>query len=411
MTLFNVVNNSEIRIFADDTCLHIKVDNVIETANLLNEDLLAIENWANQWLVQFSPTKTVAMTISTKRNKPEHPALVFYNQAICEHKSHKYLGLWLDNNLTWKSHINSIVKQSTNRMMILNFYKYKLSRKTLERIYFVFVRPVLEYASIVWAGASEQLLRRVDQVQIRAMRLSSGATNRSNIGLLYADLQWQSLRSRRDYFVVKMFFKIVNGMCPNYLKAILPLEVNDIRRSKLRNPNKLTIPKTRLNLFKSSFVPRGISMWNNLPQEYYSILTLTSFDCCLRKKMYNVVDKFQKQIYSFGRRSSNITRARLRMNCSLLNDHLCNNLHVISNPNCPCGYSCESVFHFFFQCPLYDAYRDVLIQNIQRLTLNISVKTFLHGDESKSVDTNYKIIKEVDRFLVATNRFNKSLSV
>ena len=53
-----VIKHCQIRIFADDTCLFITVDNRNEAARLINEDLQAIEIWAEQWLVRFSTPKT-----------------------------------------------------------------------------------------------------------------------------------------------------------------------------------------------------------------------------------------------------------------------------------------------------------------------------------------------------------------
>ena len=72
--LTHVINHCHIRIFADDTCLHITVDNKINAALLLNEDLKAIENWANLWLVDFSAPKTQSMIVSKK-----HPIMYIHS--------------------------------------------------------------------------------------------------------------------------------------------------------------------------------------------------------------------------------------------------------------------------------------------------------------------------------------------
>ena len=66
-------NHCDIRIFADDTCLHITVDNKINAALLLKEDLKAIESWANLWLVDFCAPKTESMIVSKKTSNNVHP--------------------------------------------------------------------------------------------------------------------------------------------------------------------------------------------------------------------------------------------------------------------------------------------------------------------------------------------------
>ena len=73
-----------------------------------------------------------------------------------------------------------------NRLNILKLIKFKLTRKTLEKMYFSFIRPILEYGDVVWQGASHSDLCKLNSVQ--AMRLVSGATYRSNIQSLYIEL-------------------------------------------------------------------------------------------------------------------------------------------------------------------------------------------------------------------------------
>ena len=56
-----------------------------------------------------------------------------------------------------------------------------------------FIRPTLEYADCIWAGAYETGLSKRDKVQIDVMRIVSGAAARSDINILYEELCWPSL--------------------------------------------------------------------------------------------------------------------------------------------------------------------------------------------------------------------------
>ena len=76
--------------------------------------------------------------------------------------------------------------------------KYKVSRSTLEKMYFVFVRPIMEYADIVWAGAHTNDLVKLNRLQVEAMRIVTGATAKSNIMNLYRELNWPFLSERRN---------------------------------------------------------------------------------------------------------------------------------------------------------------------------------------------------------------------
>ncbi len=103
-----VITHCNIRLFADDTCLFIEVDNRNTTANMINEDLQAIHIWSQQWLVSFSPTKTKGLTISNKQDAYANPPVSFNDCPIEEVKSHTYLGLKFSHNLRCHEHINDI---------------------------------------------------------------------------------------------------------------------------------------------------------------------------------------------------------------------------------------------------------------------------------------------------------------
>ena len=51
---------SNIKLFADDTSLFINVEDPVQSALVLNDDLLTIKHWADQWLVNFSAEKNQA---------------------------------------------------------------------------------------------------------------------------------------------------------------------------------------------------------------------------------------------------------------------------------------------------------------------------------------------------------------
>ena len=167
----NIVKHCQIRIFADDTCLYITVDNKDLAASLINEDLDAIEKWSKTWLVDFCPNKTESMIISVKKQQTNHPRLFFCHTPIVDVKSHKHVGLWLDSNLSWKTHLADIYSKASKRINILKFFKYKLCRASLEKLFISFIRPILEYGNIVWAGGYACDLSKLDSIQNEAMRM------------------------------------------------------------------------------------------------------------------------------------------------------------------------------------------------------------------------------------------------
>ena len=102
-------------------------------------------------------------TISTVL--PNYPSL-FRNLPLEEVQTHKHLGLEMTSNLKWTNHVASIKKGVSKLSDVTQKLKYKLDRRTLENIYFTFVRPRLEYASIIWDDCTEADKLKLENVQL-----------------------------------------------------------------------------------------------------------------------------------------------------------------------------------------------------------------------------------------------------
>ena len=90
---------SNVKLFADDTCLFSIVSNLNETSEAMNADLNRIKEWAFQWKMSFNPDPNKQATeviFSHKLKPPTHPAISFNNCQVASVLSHKHLGIILD---------------------------------------------------------------------------------------------------------------------------------------------------------------------------------------------------------------------------------------------------------------------------------------------------------------------------
>ena len=340
--IVHIIQNCQIRLFADDTCLFITVDNRAEAAEMINLDLANIEDWSREWLVNFSAPKTKSLIISNKHYTHEHPRLFLHNQEIKEVSQHKHLGVTLSSNLRWNAHLDDIVSKCTKKLDMMRALKFKLDRKSLEIIFFSFILPVIDYADVIYAGTYDSDLCKLDRIQVDAMRIVTGATEKSNINLLFTETDWQRFDSRRKSHVLCLMYKIVNGLAPSYLCDILQ-SINSLQTGyNLRREGNIRVPFARTESYKRSFFPHGIQLWNSTDVNLRNLPSITEF-----KLKFKPDISPSKTILYYGERWASIHHARLRLGCSKLNSHLCYNLHVIPSPECSCGAAVEDVAHFF----------------------------------------------------------------
>ena len=204
--------------FADDTCVYMSYDNRMEGITRLNEDLESIMLWSKRWLVDFNPSKTDNMLITTKRKQSPCPPVIMGGTVINEVKNHKHLGMILSNSLTWSKHIDEICIKSKKRLDVMKSLTYKINRKSLELYYFSFIAPMLEYGIVKFVGGSKQDLNKIYFIEKEAMRVVTGATARCNSQLLKIETKWEDIETGRKNHTLVMLFKIMNCECPLSLK-------------------------------------------------------------------------------------------------------------------------------------------------------------------------------------------------
>ena len=94
--------------------------------------------------VAFNTSKSEPLLISRKVNVPIHPHIFMNNQQLTEVTSHKHLGLHISKDCTCHEQIKYIKEKACFQIHIMRKFKFLLDRKSLETIYFSFIRPLLE---------------------------------------------------------------------------------------------------------------------------------------------------------------------------------------------------------------------------------------------------------------------------
>ena len=98
------------------------------------------------------------------------------NQQVNEVSTHKHHGLYLSNTCSWHGHIDYIIAKAWQRINTMRRLKFDLDRKSLRIIYFSVIRPLLEYADIVWNNCTQDESLGLEQIQYEAARIVTGAT-------------------------------------------------------------------------------------------------------------------------------------------------------------------------------------------------------------------------------------------
>lgn len=138
--------------------------------------------------------------------------------------THKHVGLnFLNflNNRHWAFDIDGRVRKASSRLQIIRKHNYELNCKSLETLYFSYIRPILEYAYVIWDNTTAELAQKVEQINIESARIITGATKLSIMQDLYKETRWETLQTRRRNHKILQHHKIIHSLAPPYLTSLI----------------------------------------------------------------------------------------------------------------------------------------------------------------------------------------------
>ncbi|GFW84061.1 uncharacterized protein TNCV_1662281 [Trichonephila clavipes] len=103
--------------FADDTAILASHTEPKLVARAINRHLLVLEDWFSKWKIALNVAKTEAVFF-TRKTRLTYPDIFLHNEKIPWFQNTKYLGVTLDNKLTFKQHITRILKHHETQLPI-----------------------------------------------------------------------------------------------------------------------------------------------------------------------------------------------------------------------------------------------------------------------------------------------------
>ena len=184
---------SEVLIYADDTTLLAFGKNPVETALILNRDLKRISDWAKVWKISFNAEKSRDILFSEK-SFSHNPNLFINDEIIKRVTVHKHLGLILSTNLDWSYHVQYVCLRVQRKLAVLRSIAC-LQRRTLDLLYKIQVRSVIDYAlPVYWHTLRVAEQNCFEQLQYKSAKIVTGALHLTSKEKLNLELGWDQLQ-------------------------------------------------------------------------------------------------------------------------------------------------------------------------------------------------------------------------
>ena len=265
--------NSQVRMFADDCLLYRNVTSEHDHI-LLQEDLKALENWAEMWGMSFNPTKCYVMRIGRGRSLSQW-IYSLSGHPLEQVQHNPYLGVLLSEDLKWTPHITKVTKKANGILAFLRRNLRACPQSLKETAYQSLVRSIMEYSSTIWDPHLVKDIMALEAVQRRAARfVCSDYGRESSVTQMMNTLGWQPLATRRREARLVLLYKVVHGLVAVPHEGHIRMNNS---RTRSNNSLRLHIYSPNTETAKNSFFPKTIKDWNKLNEETVTTESLLFF--------------------------------------------------------------------------------------------------------------------------------------
>ena len=168
--IVNVSNKLKLILFADDTSVFMSFDDIKDVQYKFTMEFNRLVDWfyCNKLVLNF--TKTNYMIFTNRHVNVDIIDIKVKDKSIKRVSSTKFLGVTIDNQLSWNDHIGIMCNKLSKSLGVMNKMKC-FSKEILLMLYNTLIVPHLNYCILAWGNSSDRNMSRIFKIQKRAIRL------------------------------------------------------------------------------------------------------------------------------------------------------------------------------------------------------------------------------------------------
>ena len=254
----NITNEAKFYLFADDTSMTIMADNVVELQRKIAEILPKITKWFSVNRLSLNATKTNYQIYSNASKNDIHIEL--NNLRIDRKKCIRYLGILVDENMKWDSHVLHVASTISRNIGVMGRARFYLPPRVLALLYNSLVLPYLNNCALVWGSNYLTRLDKLIKLQKRAVRIIENKPYLHPSNQLFVKLgflKFPDIVTEQGIYVLL-----------NHLNRSLPLPISSMFDYHIPANTRLVqhfeIPFAETNYRKFALSYMAPNSWNNI---------------------------------------------------------------------------------------------------------------------------------------------------
>ena len=259
----NICKNTKILLYADDTVLYKGISECEKFLDMHNfqQDVDRLVLWCQRNRLSINIKKTKLVFYPANQNAVNNMNNVIKMQGLSVDyvTSYLYLGVDIDNMLTFKKHYNNTFKNVSHKLFILRKIRYMINVKAALDITKTMLCSVIDYGNIFLSSCNQADLNDMQILQNNALRCCYGVFDPRDGHILYlhkqANMKMLDIRRKKQ---------ILTCIWRNLKKGVIEI-AQPIRQNRSAEAPNIYLPIPRTELFKKSVYYYGANLWNVLP--------------------------------------------------------------------------------------------------------------------------------------------------
>ena len=270
-------------LFADDSNLFYSHSDPNVLIRTVNEELKNVTQWIYANKLSLNINKTKVMLFSNSLNSlPGN--IVFDTTPVEEVSSIKFLGVCVDNKLSWKCHVDNICKTISRNLGVMNRLKKYLPSSALMTLYSSLILPYLNYGLLAWGNTNQTLLDKLLLLQKKSLRIVFNLHTREHTDPFFSNHKILKIKDLYAFQLGQFMFKYNSNHLPKIFHNLFHRN-SHVHNYPTRRSNEFHLPLLRTVHAQNTFVYTGPRFWNNLDNSVKESSKFVTFKYKLRKHL------------------------------------------------------------------------------------------------------------------------------
>ena len=257
-------------LFADDAnCVYARPKNDSST---LQDEVEHIPGWmAMNKLSQIIPKTELVRFLNCKGE-----SIVLKNTEITCTEYVKYLGIFLDKNLTYGFHVKRVLNKLAKHVSIINRLRHFTSSSVVIRYYKTYMKPIIQYGLLIYGCTRKSVLNDIFLVQKKILRITYFKNRRYPSDELFKRSEIMNVFDLYVFELLKFAVRSSRESQLHNIKSVF-IHKNSLVFTGSVSSNMFYVPQARTQVSRQSLKYRGTVLLNHLlktkllPRNYESI--------------------------------------------------------------------------------------------------------------------------------------------